>query len=153
MVSHTAFGPSSLSDHDVLHAERAIGPIPDALLAIYRRQNGGVMERSLFVSDAGDDYGMEYLLPVPEGGLEPAEQDIVRVNTALQREQLIPADHLAFGMDGGDNYFSVARSDGSVWYHPLDTWEEDWSPAENHARTMEQLSDSVAGFFDNLTEP
>lgn len=142
----------SLSDHDVLHAERVMGPIPDALLAIYRRQNGGIMERSLFVSEAEDDYAMEYLLPIPEGSLEPAEQDIVRVNIALQREQLIPTDHLAFGMDGGGNYFSVARSDGSVWYHPLDTWEEDQSPAENHARTMERLSGSVTNFFDNLTE-
>ena len=151
-MSHPIFGPSSLSDHDILRAERAIGSIPYALLAIYRRQNGGVMERSLFVSDAEDEYVMEYLLPIPEGGLEPAEQDIVRVNIALQREQLIPADHLAFGMDGGGNYFSVARSDGSVWYHPLDTWEEDQSPAENHARTMERLSGSVADFFENLTE-
>lgn len=137
MVLHTTFGSSSLSDHDVLHAERAIGPIPNTLLAIYRRQNGGVMD---------------YFFPIPEEGLEPAGQDIVRVNTALQQQQLIPADHLAFGMDGGGNYFSVARSDGSVWYHPLDTWEEDQSPAENHARTMERLSDQVTDFFDNLTE-
>lgn len=151
-MSHPKFGPSSLSHHDVLHAERAIGPIPDALLAFYRRRNGGVLERSLFVSDAGDDYGMDYLLPIPEGGLEPAEQDIVRVNTALQWQRLIPGDHLAFGMDGGGNYFSVARSDGSVWYHPLDTWEDDRSPAENYAHTMERLSGSVADFFDTLTQ-
>ncbi|WP_294327967.1 SMI1/KNR4 family protein [uncultured Sphingomonas sp.] len=151
-MSHTKFGSSSLSDQDVRHAEHMIGPIPNALLAIHRCQNGGVLERSLFISDAEDEYVMEYLFPIPEGGLEPAEQDMVRVNTALQREQLIPADHLAFGMDGGGNYFSVARSDGSVWYHPLDTWEEDQSPAENHARTMERLSGSVTDFFDNLTE-
>ncbi|KQM23715.1 MULTISPECIES: SMI1/KNR4 family protein [unclassified Sphingomonas] len=152
MVLHTTFGSSSLSDHDVLHAESAIGPIPDTLLAIYHGQNGGVMERSLFLSDAGDDYAMDYFFPIPEEGLEPAGQDIVHVNTALQQRQLIPADHLAFGMDGGGNYFSVARCDGSVWYHPLDTWEEDKSPAENHARTMERLSGSIAGFFDKLTE-
>lgn len=143
---------ASLSDVDIKDAENSIGSIPNDILAIYHRQNGGVMERSLFISDAEDEYVMEYLLPIPEGGLEPAEQDIVRVNIALQREQLIPADHLAFGMDGGGNYFSVARSDGSVWYHPLDTWEEDQSPAENHARTMERLSGSVTDFFDNLTE-
>lgn len=143
---------ASLSDVDIKNAENSIGSIPNDILVIYRRQNGGVLERSLFISDAEDEYVMEYLLPIPEGGLEPAEQDMVRVNTALQREQLIPADHLAFGMDGGGNYFSVARSDGSVWYHPLDTWEEDQSPAENHARTMERLSDSVADFFDKLTE-
>lgn len=143
---------ASLSDVDIKDAENFIGSIPNDILAIYHRQNGGVMERSLFISDAEDEYVMEYLLPIPERGLEPAEQDIVRVNIALQREQLIPADHLAFGMDGGGNYFSVARSDGSVWYHPLDTWEEDQSPAENHARTMERLSGSVADFFENLTE-
>ena len=143
---------ASLSDVDIKNAENSIGSIPNDILVIYRRQNGGVLERSLFISDAEDEYVMEYLLPIPEGGLEPAEQDIVRVNTALQREQLIPADHLAFGMDGGGNYFSVARSDGSVWYHPLDTWEEDQSPAENHARTMERLSNSIADFFENLTE-
>ncbi len=110
------------------------------------------MQRSLFVSDQEDDYTIEYVFPIPEGGLEPAEQDIVRVNTALQQQRLIPADNLAFGMDGGGNYFSVARSDGSVWYHPLDVWEEDQSPEENHARTMERLGDSVAEFFDRLTE-
>lgn len=151
-MSHTMFGSSYLSDHDVLHVERVIGPIPNALVAIYHRQNGGMLERSLFLSDAGDDYVLEYLLPIPEGGLEPAEQDIVRVNTALQQQHLIPADNLAFGMDGGGNYFSVARSDGSVWYHPVDTWEEDQAPEENHACTMERLSESVTDFFDNLTE-
>ena len=143
---------SSLSDADIAAAEKAIGSMPADLIAFYRQQNGGIPDRTLFTTDAGDDYSLDYMFPIPESGLEPAGQNIVKVNKALKQESLIPDDHLVFGSDPGGNYFSVARADGAVWYHPMDVWEEDRSPEENQSETMERLSGSFPAFMDGLTE-
>ncbi len=143
---------SSLSDEDVQEAEKVIGDIPNDLLNLYRQQNGGIPGRTLFTGESGDEYLLDYLFPVPEVRLEPAGQNIVKVNLALKREHLIPDDHLAFGSDPGGNYFSIARTDGAIWYHPMDMWEEDRSPQDNQKATMEQLSSSLPAFLDALAE-
>ena len=143
---------SSLSDEDVQEAEKVIGDIPNDLLNLYRQQNGGIPGRTLFTGESCDEYLLDYLFPIPEVRLEPAGQNIVKVNLALKREHLIPDDHLAFGSDPGGNYFSIARTDGAIWYHPMDMWEEDRSPQDNQKATMEQLSSSLPAFLDALAE-
>lgn len=141
---------SSLSDEDIREAEKAIGDIPNDLLNLYHQQNGGIPSRTFFTGESKNEYLLDYLFPIPEVRLEPAVQNIVKVNLALKREYLIPDDHLAFGSDPGGNYFSIARTDGAVWYHPMDMWEEDHSPQENQKATMEQLSRSLPAFLGAL---
>lgn len=143
---------SPVSDEDVVEAEKVAGYFPSDLLHFYRQQNGGVPDRSSFISEAGDEYFLDYIFPIQEVRLEPAGQTIVKVNLALKQEHLIPDDHLAFGSDPGGNYFSIARADGTVWYHPMDVWEEDRSPQENQKATMEQVSGSLPAFLDALAE-
>ena len=143
---------SLLSNDDVAAAEKVIGDIPIDLLRLYRQQNGGIPSRTLFTGKSEDEYLLDYLFPIPEVRLEKAGQNIVKVNLALKREHLIPDYHLAFGSDPGGNYFSIARTDGAIWYHPKDMWEEDRSAQENQAATMEQLSRSLPAFLDALAD-
>lgn len=127
-----------------------IGDVPNDLLNLYRQQNGGIPSRILFTGENGDEYLLDYLFPIPEGRLEPASQNIVKVNLALKQQDVIPNTHLAFGSDPGGNYFSIARTDGAVWYHPMDLWEEGRSPQENQIATMERLSKSLSAFLGAL---
>jgi hypothetical protein len=143
---------SSLSDEDIHEAEKVIGDIPNDLLNLYRGQNSGIPSRTLFAAESEDEYLLDYLFPIPEVRLEPASQNIVKVNLALKQQHLIPDDHLVFGSDPGRNYFSIARTDGAIWYHPMDMWEEDRSAQENQVATMEQLSRSLPVFLDALAQ-
>jgi hypothetical protein len=142
---------SSLSDEDIQETEKVIGDVPNDLLNLCRQQNGGIPDRTLFTGENGDEYLLDYLFPIPEVRLEPASQNIVKVNLALKRQHLIPNNHLVFGSDPGGNYFSIARPDGAIWYHPMDMWEEDRSPQENQIATMEELSRSLPAFLGALT--
>ena len=119
---------------------------------LYRQKNGGIPSRGIFIAENGDEYLLDYLFPIPEVRLEPANQNIVKVNLALKQQHLIPDDNLAFGSDPGGNYFSIDRSDNSIWYHPMDMWEEDRSPQENQKSTMEKLSESFPAFLHALAE-
>ena len=141
---------SSLSDEDIQETEKVIGDIPNNLLDLYWQQNGGIPSRTLFIMENGDEYLLDYLFPIPEFRLEPASQNIVKVNLALRQQHLIPDNHLAFGSDPGGNYFSIERTDGAIWYHPMDTWEEDRLPQENQKATMERLSKSLSAFLGAL---
>ena len=141
---------SSLSDEDIQETERVIGDVPNDLLNLFRYQNGGIPSRILFTGENGDEYLLDYIFQIPEVGLEPASQNIVKVNLVLKQQDVIPNNHLAFGSDPGGNYFSIARTDGAIWYHPMDMWEEDRLPQENQIATMERLSKSLSAFLGAL---
>ena len=148
MYSNKILGTKdTISESDFLDLEKKYNfTFPSSVRNHYLSYNGGYPEKSLFVGDGGEEYVVDYFIPlVNEKG-----QSLYSILHLLDEEKIKPDWLIPFADEEGGNLFcfSIHKKDVGAIYYYRHQFEYGDNP-ENH---ITYLSKSLLDFINSLVE-
>lgn len=144
---------TSITPADIDSLELAIGhKVPAPFRAHYLKYNGGVPERTYWLSDTLDEpLEVAAFKPISKAG-ETNASSILSTYTSMVGKQVIPLHLLPFANDWGGNFFCLNLNTGAISFFATDSFYEDLSPQENQAKAEKPVCSNFTRFVQGLID-
>ncbi|NWB96080.1 SMI1/KNR4 family protein [Pseudomonas gingeri] len=140
---------AAISPADLDNLESVIGKkLPVAFRTHYLRYNGGVPERTYWLSDAFDG-------PLEVAAFKPlasASANLLSTYQSMLKKHVIPAHLLPFANDWGGNFFCLNIDSEAISYFTTDSFDSDLSPDENWVSSEKPICSNLTRFVQGLID-
>ena len=140
---------AAISPSDLDNLESVIGKkLPAPFRDHYLRYNGGVPERTYWLSEAFDE-------PLEVAAFKPlanASATLLSNYQSMLQKQVIPAHLLPFANDWGGNFFCLNLDSGAISYFTTDSFDSDLGPDENQVRAEKLVCSNFTRFVQGLID-